>query len=540
MVSRKKGNITEEQLARVLAEHRKTGQRLGKAAVKLGYIQEEDLLKALSAQLSLPYVRISPSVISKEVVRLIPQKVARRFDLIPLRKEGSDKLVLVMADPLNDRACREVELITGLKVKAVISTEGEIHNCLDHVYGAGRPDEEKSADGFHKKIGEFLLEGGFINQEQLQVALEHQRANGSRLGNTLVKLGMISEENWMQALGMQLGIPYVRLANYGLHPEIVKTIPEELARHYCLIPIAKQLNVLVTAMADPQDELARDVIAGKTGYLIRPVISSTGAIEAALNETYGHTRREFPKISIPTKRIGEYLLEGGFITSHQLEMALERQQQSAGEVPSAEEFAEEYFKRLKSVMDAIPKEKIERVGSILLDAYREDSHIFIMGNGGSASNASHFACDLSKTYVAGCGHRLRAMSLTENLPLFTAWSNDTHYFFGFAEQLRNLMNSGDVVIGISGSGNSQNVLNGIAYANSVGGKTIGLIGFSGGKLKDLAQEYLVVPSNNMQRVEDMHLVLAHLISTYLRRRIEALQPNSSDRDVSSGPGEGKA
>ena len=532
MVSTKKGKITEKQLATVLAEHRKTGQRLGKAAVKLGYIQEEDLLKALSAQLSLPYVRISPSVISKEVVRLIPQKVACRFDLIPLRKEGSGKLVLVMADPLNDRACREVELITGLKVKVVISTEREIHKCLDHVYGPGQPDEEKSADAFHKKIGEFLLEGGFINQEQLQVALEHQRANGSRLGDTLVELGVISEENWMQALGMQLGVPYVHLANYGLHPEVVKTIPEELARHYCLIPIAKQLNVLVTAMADPQDELAREVIVGKTGYLIRPVISSTGAIEAALNEIYGHTRREFPKISTPTKRIGEYLLEGGFITSQQLEMALERQHQSAGEIPSAEEFAEEYFKKLKSVMDAIPREKIERVGSILLDAYREDSHIFIMGNGGSASNASHFACDLSKTYVAGRGHRLRAMSLTENLPLFTAWSNDTHYFFGFAEQLRNLMNSGDVVIGISGSGNSQNVLNGIAYANSVGGKTIGLIGFSGGKLKDLAQEYLVVPSNNMQRVEDLHLILAHLISTYLRRRIEALEQEWLDNGIS--------
>ena len=148
----------------------------------------------------------------------------------------------------------------------------------------------------------------------------------------------------------------------------------------------------------------------------------------------------------------------------------------------------------------------------------------------SASNSSHFACDLSKTYVAGLGHRLRAMSLTENLPLFTAWSNDTHYYFGFAEQLKNLMNSGDVVIGISGSGNSQNVLNGIAHANSVGGKTIGLIGFSGGKLKDIAQEHLIVPSDNMQRVEDMHLVLAHLISSYLRRRIETLKEEASTAD----------
>jgi D-sedoheptulose 7-phosphate isomerase len=144
-----------------------------------------------------------------------------------------------------------------------------------------------------------------------------------------------------------------------------------------------------------------------------------------------------------------------------------------------------------------------------------------MGNGGSASNAAHFACDLSKTAVGTGGRRIRAMSLTENLPLLTAWSNDTHYYFGFVEQLKNLMNAGDVVIGISGSGNSQNVLNGIAYANSIGGRTVGLIGFSGGQLKDLAQESLIVPSNNMQRVEDLHLILVHLISSYLRRHIEA-------------------
>jgi D-sedoheptulose 7-phosphate isomerase len=213
-------------------------------------------------------------------------------------------------------------------------------------------------------------------------------------------------------------------------------------------------------------------------------------------------------------------VEGGFITSQQLEMALERQRQSVEELPRVEEFADDYFGKLKAIMDAIPREKIEQVVSILMEAYIEDKHIFIMGNGGSASNASHFACDLSKVPVAGQGHRLRAMSLTENLPLLTAWSNDTHYYFGFVEQLKNLMNSDDVVIGISGSGNSQNVLNGIAYANSVGGVTIGLIGFSGGKLKDIAQESLIVPSDNMQRVEDIHLILTHMISSYLRQRIQ--------------------
>jgi D-sedoheptulose 7-phosphate isomerase len=538
MKSRTKGCISEEQLAEILTEHRRTGKRLGKAAVELGYIQEEDLLKALSAQLSLPYVRVYPADVEKQSAQLVPEKVARQYGLIPLKKKDGGKLLVAMVDPLDERARREVELITGLKVEVVISSEGEMRSCLDHVYGPLHPDEERSYDAFRKKIGEYLLEGGFITQEQLNQALEHQQANGSRLGSILVEMGIISEEDWMEALGMQLGIPYVHLANHGLNQEVVETIPEELARHYCLIPIAKQFNVLTTAMAYPQDELTREVIAVKTGYIIRPVISSTSAIEAALNEVYGKPRPENRKVLPPTKRLGEYLVEGGFITARQLEVALDRQRRSDRQVPSLQRFADDYFQKLKDIMDAIPREKLEKVVSVLMNAYREDRHIFIMGNGGSASNAAHFACDLAKTPVPGCSHRLRAMSLTENLPLFTAWSNDTHYYFGFAEQLRNLMNTGDVVIGISGSGNSQNVLNGIAYANSVGGKTIGLIGFSGGKLKDLAQEYLIVPSHNMQRVEDLHLALAHLITSYLRRRLESLDQESSEGEHSMGSPDG--
>jgi D-sedoheptulose 7-phosphate isomerase len=536
MALRGTGCITEEQLAEILAEHRKTGKRLGKVAVELGYIQEEDLLKALSTQLSLPYVRVSPATLNADIAKLVPEKMARRYDLVPLKMEGQRKLVVAMVDPLNQRVRREVELITGLKVKPVISTEGEIKSCLDHVYGPRQPDQEKSADAFHKRIGQYLLEGGFVTREQLNKALEHQRANGSHLGVILVQLGMLSEQDWMEVLGMQLGMPYVHLANRGLDPEVVRTIPEELARHYCVIPIAKQINVLVAAMAFPQDELAREMIAKKTGYLIRPVISSARAIEEALNHIYGQPTGKVKEIAVPGKRIGEYLVEGGLVTAQQLEMVLERQRESVQQMPSLQDFADDYFCKLKTVMDAIPRGKIESVIEVLMDAYRQDRHIFIMGNGGSASNAAHFACDLAKTPVEENSHRLRAMSLTENLPLFTAWSNDTHYFFGFAEQLKNLMNSGDVVIGISGSGNSQNVLNGIAYANSIGGKTIGLIGFSGGRLKDLVHVHLIVPSDNMQRVEDLHLVLIHLISSYLRRRIQAWEDGGFGRQLKEEDG----
>jgi|GEM_PF-175340 len=523
MKPKQKGCMTEAQLAKVLDVHRKTGRRLGWAAVELGFIREEELLKALSAQLSLPYMRIAPKLLTREIVCLIPELAARRHHMIPVEKKDGRHLVLAMADPLDERSRREARLITGMEIEVVISLEAEITTCLDHFFGPGRLDPEPSADAFHKKIGEFLLEGGFITQGQLQTALGQQRSNGSRLGNILVEMGIISEDNWMQALGMQLDMPYVHLASYGLDSKIVRTIPEELARHYCLVPIARQLNVLVTAMADPQDEVARTVIEGKTGYKIRPVISSAGAIGEALDGIYGQSARQEPKMALPEKRIGEYLVEGGFITAKQLQLALERQRRTPKDLPTAEEFSRHYFGKLKKVLAAIPVDKIDRIVEVLLHAYCHDRHIFIMGNGGSASNASHFACDLAKTPVSQTGHRVRAMSLTENLPLLTAWSNDTHYYFGFVEQLKNLMNSGDVVIGISGSGNSQNVLNGIAYANSIGGKTIGLIGFSGGKLKDLAQESLTVPSDNMQRVEDVHLILVHLISTYLRRRIEVWQ-----------------
>ncbi len=529
MKSKHKGGMTEEQLAKVLDVHRETGQRLGRAAVELGFIREEELLKALSAQLSLPYMRISPQLLRKEVVGLLPELVARRRHMIPVKRRENQHLVVAMADPLEERFRREAELITGLEVDVVISLEGEIKACLEHFYGPGRLDPEPSADAFHKKIGEFLLEGGFITQEQLQAALGSQRSNGSRLGGILVKMGVISEENWMQALGMQLDTPYVHLSSYGLNSEVVRTIPEDLARHYCLVPIAKQLNVLVTAMADPQDEVTRTVIEGKTGYKLRPVISSSGAIEEALDSIYGQSEQEKSRMISPEKRIGEYLVEGGFVTSRQLKLALEQQGRSRRDLPTAREFAEYYFDKLKNVLAVIPVEKIDRIVEILLNAYSDDRHVFIMGNGGSASNASHFACDLAKTPVSQGGHRVRALSLTENLPLLTAWSNDTHYYFGFIEQLKNLMNSGDVVIGISGSGNSQNVLNGIVYANSIGGRTIGLIGFSGGKLKDVAQESLIVPSDNMQRVEDVHLILVHLISTYLRRCIEVWEHERSAR-----------
>ncbi len=144
-----------------------------------------------------------------------------------------------------------------------------------------------------------------------------------------------------------------------------------------------------------------------------------------------------------------------------------------------------YLSDVNSAVSKIPLSQVSEVISILLQAYEDDRFVFIMGNGGSAATASHFACDLNKgTINAKNKHkRFKAMSLTDNIPLITAWANDVGYEDVFAEQLLHFISPGDVVIGISGSGNSPNIINAFKFAAAHSAITIGLTGFDGGLLK---------------------------------------------------------
>ncbi len=181
-------------------------------------------------------------------------------------------------------------------------------------------------------------------------------------------------------------------------------------------------------------------------------------------------------------------------------------------------FVENYLRELKETLDKLPYSQLERIKDILLGAYRKDKKVFIMGNGGSAATASHFACDLAKG-TAGkddSRKRFKVIALTDNVPLLTAWANDTAYQNIFLEQLKNLLDAGDVVIAISGSGNSKNILKAIEYANAQKALTIGLTGFRGGKLKGMVQECLIVPSHSLEQIEDVHLILEHILCSWLR------------------------
>jgi D-sedoheptulose 7-phosphate isomerase len=187
------------------------------------------------------------------------------------------------------------------------------------------------------------------------------------------------------------------------------------------------------------------------------------------------------------------------------------------------EFVAHYRTGLAQCHDELSVERLERVAEILLRAQREGRRVFFLGNGGSATTATHMAVDFGKgTALAGLP-RLRAISLTDNVGMITAWANDANYEAVFKEQLENLLESLDIVIAISASGNSPNVLKAVEFGRKRGAVTIGLIGFGGGKLKDLVDIDITVSSQNYGQVEDFHLTLFHILSQYLRERIRMQQ-----------------
>jgi D-sedoheptulose 7-phosphate isomerase len=174
--------------------------------------------------------------------------------------------------------------------------------------------------------------------------------------------------------------------------------------------------------------------------------------------------------------------------------------------------AKQYFEELQRVVAAISHDSIDQMADALVRAYEAGRVVYTFGNGGSAALASHLACDLGKgTAYCNGGKRFRVLALTDNVPTLTAWANDSSYEDVFSEQLRNFVQADDVAFAISGSGNSKNVLNALHVARQAGATTLGISGFQGGQMKTLCDICMVVPSNNLQIVEDMHLATAHSI-----------------------------
>lgn len=191
---------------------------------------------------------------------------------------------------------------------------------------------------------------------------------------------------------------------------------------------------------------------------------------------------------------------------------------------------QEYLEEVAQIAAKLDRGSIDKAIQTLYDAWKSDAQVFIIGNGGSASTATHFACDLNKWASDDADRRFRAFSLVDNIPLVSALTNDNGWGDIYYEQLRNFFRKGDVLVAISvhgGSGSdkagpwSQNLLKAVKYAKDNGGKVVGLSGFDGGVLKTASDACIVVPANSTPHVEGMHLVLTHLMAEQLRGLVAA-------------------
>ena len=179
-----------------------------------------------------------------------------------------------------------------------------------------------------------------------------------------------------------------------------------------------------------------------------------------------------------------------------------------------EAFIENYIAQNLALLKSLDARAIARIIAEFSKARDARKRIYAIGNGGSASTASHFVNDMGKGASIGRETRFKTIPLTDNVEWMTALSNDLCYEDVYVEQLKNFAEPGDILLAISGSGNSENVLRAVRYANEVGCVTIGFTGFEGGKLRELVQHCIVIPSDHMGRIEDMHLILQHMICYY--------------------------
>jgi D-sedoheptulose 7-phosphate isomerase len=181
--------------------------------------------------------------------------------------------------------------------------------------------------------------------------------------------------------------------------------------------------------------------------------------------------------------------------------------------------SKEYMTGLCEVLSGLPFHLVDQISETLYDAHLQGRTTYLLGNGGSAALASHMACDLGKGTIAPGRPRFSAVSLTDNVPLLTAWANDFQFEDIFAQQLLNVVEKGDVVFAITTSGNSLNVVKALEVGRDAGALNIGITGFDGGRILGLCDLCLVVPSENVQHIEDAHLCLAHSVFSAVRHRL---------------------
>lgn len=190
-------------------------------------------------------------------------------------------------------------------------------------------------------------------------------------------------------------------------------------------------------------------------------------------------------------------------------------------------YIDSYLDVLKSLLDSLDRGVLENVTELLFNTWKEDRRLILCGNGGSGSTSTHLVCDFQKNIYLDGGKPFEVVALTDSPALLLAWGNDTSFENVFAGQTRTWVRKGDVLLAISGSGNSKNVLEAVNVANEVGATTIGFCGYDGGKLAEMVTIPIVAERRNMQQVEDVHMILGHILFSALRDKITGYLPSAS-------------
>jgi D-sedoheptulose 7-phosphate isomerase len=193
-----------------------------------------------------------------------------------------------------------------------------------------------------------------------------------------------------------------------------------------------------------------------------------------------------------------------------------KERQIFSSINDAADFSRGYCQYMTELLSSLDHDAVKQIIETFLEAERNNKHIFFIGNGGSAAISTHFACDLGKG-TKNHRNRFRTWALADNLSTFTAYANDDGYEHVFSKQLENVLNKGDVLVCISSSGNSKNLLNAAEYARNVGARTVSILGFDGGKLKEMSDVSLIVRTDKGEYgpVESTHAVINHLITSYI-------------------------
>ncbi|KJU87435.1 type II secretory pathway, ATPase PulE/Tfp pilus assembly pathway, ATPase PilB [Candidatus Magnetobacterium bavaricum] len=325
------GLITSQQLQEALQEQKKTKKRLGIIICQKGWLREEDIAKACSNQLGVPYVDLKSCEPDHVALRIIPQSLAKRYLTLPL-SFANDKLSVVMADPLDDQLLGAIKFATGKEINTNVATSTDIRKAIIRFY-----------DGIKvEQIGDILLKAKAINAQQLARALKKQATDNRKLGDILIVDGVVTEKDIVLACSKQLGIPYKELKPLEPNQEALRFIPQGLAQAHSIVPLTIIKKVLIVAMANPLDINAINAITIATSMIMKIMISTQTEIDDAIKRFYRSVKPqslgEIPVTSVLTDakdtlqtksynrlKLGDVLLGAGLIEPDYIRHALEIQ-----------------------------------------------------------------------------------------------------------------------------------------------------------------------------------------------------------------------